>query len=591
MVHDSRVPLWPVLACWALTAAALVLRAVLTADTTPLILDTDDAMRLTVVHDFLAGQGWFDHIQHRLNTPWGGEMHWSRLVDLPEALLLAALRPLAGAAADTALAFVWPVLLLGALLWLTARIALHLGGRHALWPALLLPAFSVTTLGEFAPGRLDHHAVQILLALLMLLGALHAETRPRGAFLSGVAAGVALAIGIEALPLVAATILVYGLLWVADGRHAAALRDFGLAFAVTTTLGLAQGFAPGTWLVPGADAISITYVIAALLCGAAFVLLPRLPLASWRGRLVAGAAAGALVTGIVVASYPPILRGPYSALDPWLLANWIDRIAEAMPWAASFRDAPIHAVAVGVPVLAALIIALWNGVRRPARRGRWLIYLVFLAVALAVMALQIRGARLAVPLAVPAGAVLTGAAFRYMVRSHGLRPIFAVLGSITVSAGIFVALFAVIIEALAFPAAANVGRAADPGPRQACYQPSAFAALAALPPARILSPIDLGSHILLFTPHAVVSAPYHRNPEAVRDTYRFFNDPIEAGRAILRARGIDYVVICAAMNEVRGFVAHTPDSFVTLFAAGRLPAWLRDETPPGATLRLYAVAP
>ncbi len=591
MSHDSRVPLRPFLVCWALVAAALIVRAILTAGTTPLILDTDDAMRLTVVHDFLAGQGWFDHIQYRLNTPWGGEIHWSRLIDLPQALLLLLFRPLAGPAADTLLAYTWPLLLLGAFLWLTARIAIHLGGRHALWPALLLPAFSVITLGEFAPGRLDHHSAQILLALLMLLGALLSPTQPRGALVSGIAAGVALAIGIEALPLVGAAIVVHGMLWVADPRRAVAMRDFGLAFAVTTTLGLAQGFAPDRWFVPGADAISITYVLAAVLCGAALLVLSLTRLPSWRIRLVAGILAGGVVLAAVVASYPPILRGPYSLLDPWLLANWIDRISEAMPWTASFLDGPIHAVAVGIPVLAAVLIALWNIVRVPDRRTRWLIYLTFLVIALAVMALQIRASRFAVPLAGPAGAVLIGAAFHRMVHSKGFGPIFAVLGSISVSAGIFVAVFAVIIQAVAFPQSASAALATDVAERNACNQPAAFTALAALPPARIMSPIDLGSHILLFTPHSVVSAPYHRNGGAILDTYRFFNGPIEEGRAILRARGIDYLVICPAMNEVRGFVEHTADSFITLFAEDRLPAWLRDETPPGATLRIYSVEP
>src|SRR4051812_39520237 len=102
--RDDKPWVWPLAFCWALTAALYITKAVLTAGSTPLILDTDDAMRLTMVHDFLAGQGWFDLVQHRLNTPYGGEIHWSRLIDLPEAMLLFVLRPLFGAAADTALA-------------------------------------------------------------------------------------------------------------------------------------------------------------------------------------------------------------------------------------------------------------------------------------------------------------------------------------------------------------------------------------------------------------------------------------------------------------------------------------------------------
>ena len=50
--------------------------------------DTDDAMRLVQVRDLLAGQGWFDMVQHRLMPPEGASMHWSRLVDAPLAALI-----------------------------------------------------------------------------------------------------------------------------------------------------------------------------------------------------------------------------------------------------------------------------------------------------------------------------------------------------------------------------------------------------------------------------------------------------------------------------------------------------------------------
>src|SRR5215216_5140597 len=105
MAGDSKVGVWPLFICWALIAAALVARALATATSVPLILDTDDAMRLTMVHDLLAGQGWFDLIQHRLDTPYGASMHWSRLIDLPEAALLLLARPLFGTSADIAVAY------------------------------------------------------------------------------------------------------------------------------------------------------------------------------------------------------------------------------------------------------------------------------------------------------------------------------------------------------------------------------------------------------------------------------------------------------------------------------------------------------
>ena len=38
-------------------------------------MSTDDAMRLVEVRDLIAGQGWFDLMQHRLDPP-GVSMHW-----------------------------------------------------------------------------------------------------------------------------------------------------------------------------------------------------------------------------------------------------------------------------------------------------------------------------------------------------------------------------------------------------------------------------------------------------------------------------------------------------------------------------------
>ena len=586
--RDMRVGGWPLAICWALTAAAFIAKALLTAGTTPLILDTDDAMRLTMVHDFLAGQGWFDLVQHRLNIPYGGEIHWSRLIDLPEAALLFALRPIFGTLADTAAAYIWPLALLAPLLWLSGKTALRLGGRGAVLPALLLPAFSLITMAEFAPGRFDHHSAQILLSMALLFCAILALERPRFAIGAGIAAAAALTIGIEGLPIVVATALVFGLAWVIAPRHAIALRDFGLSFALAMALGLAQGVPPARWFVPMFDAISIVYAAAAAMTAVAFVVLSLAPLRTVAARLAAGVVAGAIIAVVTVLLFPAILKGPYGMLDPWLIANWIDRIAEAQPWWTSLVGDPVYPIAVLIPVLTGLVVVLWNIVRNPQDRGAWLVYGAFLVVALAVMLLQIRAARIAVPLAGPACATLIAALWKDQASRRGLLPLLGLVGACIASAGIAVGVIATTIV-FAFPDYAAATEDTTRAARLACLKPSAFADLAGLPPERIMAPIDLGSHLLLHTPHAVVAAPYHRSQQGVLDTFRFFNGPIGDSRKILAARGVTLVVICRAMKEILGLVDHTPDSFVSLFAEDKLPAWLVDESLPGSPLRIYAV--
>ena len=106
-----------------------------------------------------------------------------------------------------------------------------------------------------------------------------------------------------------------------------------------------------------------------------------------------------------------------------------------------------------------------------------------------------------------------------------------------------------------------------------------------------MTPIDLGAHMLMETPHAVVAAPYHRNQQGVRDAFRFFNEPLEDSARCSIERGIGLVVTCPAMAEMQGGPGTDPASFVALSAAGALPGWLVDQSLPGAPLRVYAVLP
>src|ERR1700754_2112522 len=115
---------WP-FAAWLLCAAMALWLA-----RGNLALDTDSAMRLVQVRDLMAGQGWFDTVQHRLNTPYGLPMHWSRLVDAPLALLSLISERFALIA--------WPLTLLAGLLLLLARLGARLGGRRPVPVVLVL---------------------------------------------------------------------------------------------------------------------------------------------------------------------------------------------------------------------------------------------------------------------------------------------------------------------------------------------------------------------------------------------------------------------------------------------------------------------
>ncbi len=574
---------------WLVAVVILVVRALYGRAGLPFFADTDDAMRMVMVRDFVAGQPWYDLTAHRLNTPFGAEIHWSRLVDLPLAALVMVWTPFVGA--DTALVaagYCWPMLLLALLLWISARLALRLVGPEGVLPALILPVLSPAITAEFTPGRVDHHNVVILLTLAVIWTAVESIGRPRFAIACGVLAATALAIATESLPILAAAIVVFGLLWVHDPAHKWTMRAFGLSFAAASALHLAAFRPPARWLEPACDVLSPTYVGVALVVALVFTVASLVPAPRrWWQRLTLLGVSGLLGLAAVLALYPQCLGGPYGELDPWLQRNWIAGIVEARPWTTALFELPAYSVAVALPTLLAAIVVAWRLWRVPEERLQWAALLLFLVFTAVVMLAQVRGARLAIMPAIPAAAwLIVAARARYLARSS--------IGSI---AGLLISwlAFSGVIVSLVVTLAVNLspGRAQQMAAvrlsKEPCLLPDAFRQLRSMPPQRVMTPVDLGAHLMLYTGHDVVSAPYHRNAQGVRDTFRFINDPIEVAQTVLEERGISLVVLCPAMAELQGLPNRAPDSFANLYRDGTLPDWLDEVTAPGSALQVFAV--
>ena len=166
--------------------------------------DPDDVLRLVQVRDLLAGQGWFDLHQYRINPPAGTLMHWSRLVDLPLALIIGALTPIVGPGLAEQIALIAvPLATLGVIVFTVAYIAARFFDRETLTLACLTLGFSPWVMVQVMPLRIDHHGWQIACLLLALPGLLPGW-RARGAIWSGLALSVGLSISLELLPISAA---------------------------------------------------------------------------------------------------------------------------------------------------------------------------------------------------------------------------------------------------------------------------------------------------------------------------------------------------------------------------------------------------
>ena len=155
-----------------LTCIGLLLTIIMTLPvarqfmTTGYYRDPDDAMRMAEVRDFLNGQGWFDMTAWRLDPPHGVFMHWTRIVDVPIAMLVRFFEMFtAQEMAERLARLVFPLALLAGLLAMSARIARTLVGSTGPVLAILLTVFGGATFGYFDPGRVDQ-AMELLRSLV-----------------------------------------------------------------------------------------------------------------------------------------------------------------------------------------------------------------------------------------------------------------------------------------------------------------------------------------------------------------------------------------------------------------------------------------
>jgi len=548
---QGRVSLY-VLAAWALFSALAVYWAMRSG----ISLDTDSAMRLSGVRDLLAGQGWFDTSQHRMNTPYGLLMHWTRLGDIGPATLMLALP-------EKAMLYIWPLLTFLPVLWALARLAEHLAGRGAVLITLGLALLCVETYGLFTPGNLDHHNLQLGLVLWTLVFLV--EKRAASA---AIAMALSLCIGLETLPYAIIGILAASL-WLRDDAPRA--RRFGLVLAGAAILLLAAIAAQPYRFSFACDTYSLFYAGLLAAGGLGLGLISNLK----PGARLLGFAGLALVLALLAAAQnPACLAGPYADVSPHLNQIFLSRINEAHPAWDFINFAPSEFVAGwcygAFGLLAALLL--------PSSRARNLL-LAFSAAAMAAATWQIREANFAILLALPAiGAVL---AQRVLSRS-------------VLAAALAVLLFSNAAFALAGSYIEGEGRQAARikafDAQVACGEEDPLMPLNALPMGRVAGFVDQGPGVLAFTRHAVIAGPYHRDGAGIEDTFVIFTGTPDAARTILQKRGITYLMACKAAPDWNYYIAKAPDGLLAQLSQNRAPSWL---VPVGSKndVNIWKVAP
>lgn len=358
------------------------------------LVDPDDYMRLNQVMDWLRGNDWHNTSQPRLSPGTNTVIHWSRLVDLPIALFMWPLKSFGIQGAAFAASLIVPPLLFIVFLVLLPRMARPLLGDRANL-TVLLALFATTMLSNYAPGRVDHHGYQVLIAGFGLLCLTRLLSNPKDwlyAVYPGVAFACGLWIGAEAVPWLILFIACLAIYAAIEGklllRNAA---TFGGTLAVATTIILPIALPSAEFSSRAVSWFSMAYVIFAWLVAAMFLIAWLLgqQTKNKKLRLSLMGALGFSAAMWFFALVPDALLGPFANYDAYNATTALANINEARPLAQAFWIDPynnltaIRAVLfffrfLLIPLLALCVVAYNLKHAKAGLRPLWIVHGVFL---------------------------------------------------------------------------------------------------------------------------------------------------------------------------------------------------------------------
>ena len=528
----------------------------------------DDIMRMVVVRDWLTGQGWFDNVQRRVVPPAGLELHWSRYVDT--AIALTSLPFMAVMPFDQALlagAALWPGLVLLMMVGVAGfgmrSVFGPVAGCFAALAVLLMP---VTGNLHTLPGSVDHHSVQMLLMMVITIATL-SDHRPLAAgVVSGFAAAMSLAIGLESVLFVVliGVVSVLRTAFAANDIPQRHLLGFCGALAVfSVALWLGQT-SPARLGELGCDRLAIPVLLLVAIAASAS-LLPLLAMKpAHRPAPYLASVAGLTFAGFVLA-WPVLslcLEGPYGALPPELRAQIYGQIVEARPvweWLAPrVRGGLVYLW----PSFAALAISAlyWSAGRGKPDNNHFGLLVLIAVLASLLLGYQMRTITMIgsiVPLL--AGVLLARQLDRYFAQRNATRAM-AMLFTI---ACLFLphVVLGPAMRWLPAPIVQTTSLLQD------CRTHKALDSLNAVPAGVILAHGNLGTPIVWVTHHSVLAAPYHTSAQAFGNMFNSLTLEEPALRQAMLDQGADYLLLCKDYIH-----AH---AYLDALASGAESDWLR----------------
>ena len=546
--------------------------------------DTDDNMRLMQVRALLDGQGWYDLRQYRLNPPLGFDMHWSRVVDLPIAAMILALKPFFGTAMAEKLACGIAPLLPLSITMIGLSFAVRRLVSPLAWPlALIFLLVCTATMLMFAPMRIDHHGWQLASLSVTVAGLADLKAR-RGGAIVGLASAFSLTIGLEMLPYAAGAGAILALRWIVDRDEAPRIMAYGLTLAGGSAIGFAL-FASHANQVLRCDALTPVWLSVMVEAGTLLFLLGWFNPDSRLLRLGLATLAGGAIIAAFALIFPQCLGRP-EQVSPELAKNWLSNVREARPiYAHPLRNAlPVAALPI-IGIIGAAV-ATWRA-RSTPRLSAWLAVMLFTLFSGGMLLWQARAGPAAQMLGIPGAVALGWIVFPWCLGHRSvLVRVFGTVGAFIAISGAFAG-FLIKYLPVDRPDASSrlVNRA---GAR--CAALSSLRPLDRLPPQTIFTFVDMGPRLISVTHHAAVAGPYHRNGDAILDVQHAFGGGGDQFRAIARRHGATLLLTCPNMAESTIYSVRNKGGFYDQLDKGATFQWLEPvRLPPKSPFKLWRI--
>ncbi len=537
--------------------------------------DPDDAMRLVLVRDLLAGRSWYDQLVTRLQPPFGVFMHWSRLLDGALAASIWTLRLfLPPAWAESAVRFFWPMAWTVPAVFCGLAISRRLGGTLAVFVCVVLLAANQSPFADFRPGRIDHHNVQIALLMIAAASAIAGVRRERWALVAGFATGLGLAIGMEALPFHALIGASYALEAVRGRDETRTTQNYAFALVGSTLFFYGAETPAARWSLSFCDAIGLNLIVAVAISAGGLLVVARVR-TSTRIRALIMTVTAIAAAAAYLAFNPQCIRGPLGAVDPRIRPFWFDRVDELSPITTMLRknfNAAIAALIFSALALGSAVLLIRREWPQATREVVLASAFVFVAVPASLAAFRMEYYVLWLGFPVLA----SGMAIGFSQYWRGLM-----LPS---------AIAAVVLSPIGVGAAtrlltSTIGHSVQSPPRQVhsrCDDPAAYRRLAELPPGVVLAEVTIGPYVLVTTRDSVIAAPYHRMVWGILAAHEALTSPVASAEPKVRALKATYVVVCRSSGDPapRGSIQRD-------LASDRRPAWLDRISGETETLQIF----